>query len=283
MLRAACGTVLKQSSAGVECDRRRSAMDVSADRVAVVTGVSRCRGIGFAVASRLLRDGMRVLIQSWSAHDAGQSWSPDAGELDRVIKGLGGIGERLDHVELNFEDPAAPRALIARAVQRFGAVDVLVANHAMSASGGLMEVTADDLDRAWAANARASILLTQAVAEFHDDLRPDGRVVLFTSGQHLGPMSGELAYAVSKGAIHQMTASLADALADRGITVNAINPGPCDTGWPDDELREGLLSRFPAGRWGQPEDIARVVSWLASTESAWITGQIINAEGGFRR
>jgi len=252
-------------------------------RLAIITGVSRRQSIGFAVARRLLDDGLGVVIQSWAAHDAEQPWSPEAGELERVIDALGGLGPRLDHVELNFEDPGAPRALVERAVERFGGVDVLVASHAVSVPGTLDELTAADLDRAWSVNARGSVLLTQAFADHHDDSRPHGRVVLFTSGQHLGPMSDELPYAISKGAIHQMTVSLADALADRSITVNAINPGPCDTGWPDDELRGRLLPRFPAGRWGQPEDIARVVSWLASAESAWVTGQVINAEGGFRR
>jgi 3-oxoacyl-[acyl-carrier protein] reductase len=80
-----------------------------------------------------------------------------------------------------------------------------------------------------------------------------------------------------------MTRTLADALADDGITVNAINPGPVDTGWASDELRDELRDRFPAGRWGRPDDIAAVVSWLASAESGWITGQVIDAEGGFRR
>jgi 3-oxoacyl-[acyl-carrier protein] reductase len=80
-----------------------------------------------------------------------------------------------------------------------------------------------------------------------------------------------------------MTLSLADALAERGITVNAINPGPVDTGWPSDELRERLRPAFPAGRWGRPDDIAAVVAWLASEDSAWVTGQVIDAEGGFRR
>jgi len=106
---------------------------------------------------------------------------------------------------------------------------------------------------------------------------------LFTSGQHLGPMADELPYAISKGAVHQMTRSLADALASRAVTVNAINPGPVDTGWASAELRERLRPAFPAGRWGRPDDIAAVVRWLASEDSRWVTGQVINAEGGFRR
>jgi 3-oxoacyl-[acyl-carrier protein] reductase len=96
-------------------------------------------------------------------------------------------------------------------------------------------------------------------------------------------MADELPYAISKGAVHQMTQSLADALADRAITVNAINPGPVDTGWASEADRERLRTAFPSGRWGTPADIAAVVSWLAGAESAWITGQVINAEGGFRR
>lgn len=258
-------------------------MEWNASRVAVVTGVSRRQGIGFAIAQRLLRDGLKVVVHSWSAHDTEQPWSAGPGELDRVIEDLGGLGARLDHIEADFGDPVVPRRVIERAIDRFGAIDVLIANHAMSAPGGLSDVRWEDLDRAWAVNARASVLLTQAYAHYHDDSRSDGRVVLFTSGQHLGPMADELPYAISKGAVHQMTSSLADALADRSITVNTINPGPVDTGWPDDELRESLKSAFPSGRWGQPEDIARVVSWLVSAESGWLTGQVIDVEGGFRR
>ena len=252
-------------------------------RVAVVTGVSRRQGIGFAITRRLLADGLSVLIHSFSAHDADQPWSPGAGELRAVIEELGGLGDRLDHVEADFSAAELPRRAIDHAVDRFGGVDVLVVNHAMSAPGRLHEVTGTQLDVAWAVNARAGVLLVQAFAEQHDDSRPDGRVLLFTSGQHRGPMADELPYAISKGAVHQMTASLADALANRAITVNAINPGPVDTGWPTDELREQLRPAFPAGRWGQPQDIAKIVSWLVSPDSGWITGQVIDAEGGFRR
>jgi 3-oxoacyl-[acyl-carrier protein] reductase len=253
------------------------------DRVALVTGVSRRAGIGFAIARRLLADGFLVVIHSWVG---GDRWVGSAGgheEVGEVIAGLGGLGDRLAHVEADFFDERAAGQVVTAAVARFGALDVLVANHAAASSGDLFAVTAADLDHAWAVNARASVLLTQAFAAAFDPVRGQGRVVLFTSGQHLGPMSETLAYAVSKGAIHQMTASLADTLASRGITVNAVNPGPVDTGWPSDELRASLTADFPLGRWGSPDDIAPVVSWLASPESGWMTGQVLNTEGGFRR
>ena len=252
-----------------------------AGRTVVVTGVGRRAGIGFAIAQRLLADGANVIAHSWSEHDAQQAWGADP--IPAVVQELGGIGPRLRHIEADFADPRQPAAVIDYAVREFGAVDALIANHARSSLRGLAEVTAEELDVAWAVNARAVVLLTQAYAAQHDDARGHGRVVLFTSGQHIAPMSGELAYAISKGAVHQMTGTLADALADRGITVNTINPGPVDTGWASDELRERLRGAFPAGRWGQPSDIAAIVRWLLDPESAWLTGQVINAEGGFRR
>jgi 3-oxoacyl-[acyl-carrier protein] reductase len=252
-------------------------------RVALVTGVSRRQGIGFAVARRLLRDGLDVLVHSWAAHDAHQPWGLDPGGVEALLDELGGAGEHLQHVEADLAEPDAPATVIDRALEVFGAVDVLVANHAHNSALALEDVTASELDLAWAVNARAVVLLVQAYAARRDHGRGDGRVVLFTSGQHLAPMAGELPYAVTKGAVHQMTRSLADALADRGVTLNAINPGPVDTGWPAEELRERLSSRFPAGRWGRPDDIAAVVAWLACAESGWITGQVIDAEGGFRR
>lgn len=251
-------------------------------RVAVVTGVSRRAGIGFAIAQRLLADGASVFLQSWTAHDAEQLWGADPGGVDGVLGALG-APERIGHLAVDLSDPDAPAAVFDAARERFGTVDVLIANHARSSAQSLETLTAAELDACWAVNARATLLLVQAFAAHHDDARPGGRVVLFTSGQHLGPMTDELSYAVSKGAVHQMTRSLADQLADRHITVNAINPGPTDTGWATPDLEELVQRAMPFGRWGSPDDAANLVSFLVSDEGAWITGQVIDSEGGFRR
>ena len=183
---------------------------------------------------------------------------------------------------MDFLDPDAPERVLAAAVEAYGHVDMLICNHARSSDGGLGELTAAELDAVFAVNTRAVLLLVQAFAARHDG-RPGGRVVLFTSGQQLGPMSGELAYAASKAALAGITVSLADTLADRGITVNTVNPGPTDTAYVDQATRERVAKMFPAGRWGTPDDAARLVAWLCTDDAAWVTGQVINSEGGFRR
>jgi 3-oxoacyl-[acyl-carrier protein] reductase len=255
----------------------------SGERIVVVTGVSNRAGIGFAIARRLLDDGAKVLLHSFSPPDVKESDGVNVGDTEGLLAELDCSPGRLQHIEADLGDPETPRRVIAAAVHAFGAIDALVVNHAHSSDQSLETVSPEELDRAWAVNARATVLLVQAFAARHDDERGDGRIVLFTSGQHLGPMPGELPYVMSKGAVHQATRTLADELADRGITVNAINPGPVDTDWPSDALRESLCPAFPAGRWGRPEDIAPIVAWLLSPGSAWMTGQVIDAEGGFRR
>ncbi len=248
-------------------------------RVAVVTGASRAQGIGAAVVRRLVVDGFAVLVHGWEPHDAEQPWGADAGGATRLVADLAAAGHPVALVEADLLDPLAPEEVVRRAVEVFGRVDVLVANHARSSSGGLAEVDAAELDRSFAVNARATALLVQSFAAHAG--AGGGRVVLFTSGQHHGGMPGELAYVASKGAVHQLTATLAVELASRAITVNCVDPGPTDTGWADAEVRAEVAATSPSGRWGTPDDAARLVSWLAGRDSAWVTGQVIGSDGGW--
>ncbi len=111
--------------------------------------------------------------------------------------------------------------------------------------------------------------------------RPAGRIINLTSGQGLGPMPGELAYVATKGAINAFTVTLAAEVGPHNITVNAVDPGPTQTGWITPGFAAELLPRVPLGRLGEPADIARLVAFLASDDGGWITGQVIHSTGGF--
>lgn len=253
-------------------------------RSVVVTGVSRRAGIGYATACRLAAYGASVCAHHHGVHDTEQPWGGD--DVDAVLDGIRShlVGDAtLVDVGADLADATAPDAVIEVAADAFGQVDALVCNQAMSgADGPLTSLRAADLDRHWAVDARASLLSAQAFAARHDPGRP-GAIVFLTSGQGLGPMPGEIAYVAAKAALAGVTASLADELAPANIRVNTVNPGPVDTGWMPAELRSSLELRFPFGRIGAPDDPARLIAWLVTDEAAWVTGQVLHTEGGFRR
>jgi 3-oxoacyl-[acyl-carrier protein] reductase len=255
-------------------------------RVAVVTGVSRRAGIGYAVARRLAALGASLFLHHYAPHDRDQPWGDDPGGADAVVAGvrsaLTAADASVGHMELDLALPEAPAQLIDAAAEACGHLDILVCNHARSGDSPLGTLDAALLDAHWAVNTRSTILLTQAFAARHDG-RPGGRVIFMTSGQDLGPMTGEVAYAASKGALASVTKTLADQLAGQQITLNAVNPGPVDTGYASPEAYEAVRRHFPQHRWGVPDDPARLIAWLVTDEASWITGQVINSEGGFRR
>ena len=227
----------------------------------LITGVSRSRGIAAAVAQRLRGDGFTVVAAGWTPYD-------------REIHA--GINEQVDgDLQSDLGDPAEPARLLEAAEEIAGPLSALVIAHAHDSGGGLLDMTAEAVDRHLAINVRGSLLLMRAFAE----RSTPGRIVIFTSGP---PQSGAIAYAASKGALEWITYSAATELGPRGITVNAVNPGPNDTGWMTPEIEQEARRRTPLGRTGRPEDAAALVSFLLSEDGGFINGQVITSDGGGR-
>ena len=251
-------------------------------RVALVTGVGRRQGIGSAVCRALAARGADVVLSYWKAYDREMPWASDDDEPEALVAELRHLGVRAEAVEVDLSLPGSPERLLDAAEERVGRPSILVNVAAHSTRDGYEALDAAMMDAHYAVNVRAMALLSVLFARRYPG-GPGGRIVNFSSGQSLGPMVGELAYAASKGAIESFTRTLAAEVWSKGITVNAVNPGPTDTGWMPEELKKELEPEFLAGAIGRPEDAARLVAFLAGGEARWITGQTIHSEGGFFR
>jgi 3-oxoacyl-[acyl-carrier protein] reductase len=250
--------------------------------VALVTGVGRRRGIGSAVCLALASRGADVVLSYWRAYDREMPWESDEDEPEALLGELRAAGIRAEGIEMDLSRSDSARLLLDATEERLGRPSILVNTAAYSTRDGFETLDAEALDAHYAVNVRAMALLSVGFARRYPG-GPGGRIVNFSSGQSLGPMPGELAYVATKGAIEAFTRTLAAEVGHKGITVNAINPGPTNTGWMTEKLKREIAPRFPSGRIGQPEDAARLVAFLVSDDAAWITGQIIHSEGGFFR
>lgn len=247
----------------------------TSEKIAVVTGVSHTDGIGAAVCRRLASDGYSVFFTYWKAED---SW-PKCFQKELLDKGV-----RSASLEIDLSAADAPFELLNSVREQIGAPTILVNNAAYSTRDGYEKLDAETLDAHYAVNMRGTFLLSVEFARmFEKNKMSVGRIVNMTSGQAQGPMLGELAYGATKAAISGFTLTLSAELAPLGISVNAVNPGPTDTGWMDEEVKQGLAGKFMMGRMGMPSDAAHLIAFLVSDDAGWITGQIINSEGGFLR
>lgn len=249
----------------------------------LVTGVSRPNGIGAAIARLCAQAGAAVAIHGFTDYDMQMKYSDASNSyIDYLAKELS--EDNLNIIPLNTSDLSnadQPGKIISEAVIKLGSLNGLVLNHAYSVNAPLGKWTAEHIDLHLSINVRASMLLIQ---EFEKQIQDNnGAVTLFTSGQYLGPMIDEIAYAVSKDAVIGLCKQASVLLASKNIRVNCINPGPTDTGYLEGEEYKKVAQMFPSGKWGTPEDAARLVCFLHSDDARWITSQIIASEGGFNR
>lgn len=250
-------------------------------RLAIVTGASRAQGIGTAICLSLAQAGIDIFFTHWSPYDRRMPWGAEENEPERLQGQIQALGVRCEHLMVDLGKPDAPQHIMQTAQASLGPASILINNATHDdTQAPFDQLDAATLDTYYAVNMRGTILLSVEFAR-RFALRSGGRIINLTSGQGRGPMPGELAYVATKGAIDAFTVTLAVEVAPRGITVNAVDPGPTDTGWMIEEIKQELLPRFPMGRIGQPADAARLITFLASEDAGWITGQIIRSTGGF--
>jgi len=250
-------------------------------RIAIVTGASRRQGIGAAVCKALARAGVDIFFTYWSPYDSRMPWGAEEDEPDELQKQVQALGVRCEHIPVDLARPDTIELIQKEVHMRLGSASILVNNAVHDdITVSFNQLNASIFDAYYAVNMRGTMLLSIDFARNFQDYT-GGRIINLTSGQGRGAMPGKLAYAATKGAIEAFTVTLAVEVAPRGITVNAVDPGPTDTGWMNEEIKRELLPKFPMGRIGQPEDAARLIAFLASEDSGWITGQIIRSTGGF--
>lgn len=242
------------------------------NKIVLITGAA--QGIGFAIAERFAREGAKLFLVD-----------NDAAALEKTVKHFD--AQKADVVPYFYDlaEPGAADNIMAALKQKWGRIDILVNNAAVVLSGDFLELKADDFEKTMRINLMAPFYLSQAAAKLMVEQKIKGSIVNLSSVNAVVAIPTVIPYVTSKGGIQQLTRGTALALADKGIRVNAVGPGSIETdmlkkAMGDPSAKERVLSRTPMGRLGQPDEIASIVTFLASDEASYITGETIYADGG---
>jgi 3-oxoacyl-[acyl-carrier protein] reductase len=250
-------------------------------KIAIVTGASRSTGIGAAICLSLAKAGADVFFTHWSPFDEKEGNGIEIAYPNVLREEIRSFGVRAEHMELDLSSIDSPLMLLSRVEETLGTANILINNAAYESPVNFRNFNTEILDKHYKVNNSGTLMLSVEFAKRYENTYPnkkDGRIINLVSG---GPDPNNLAYIATKGMIIAVTEPLSIALAPVGITYNSIDPGPTDSGWMNEEIRNYLLPQFPSGRVGMPEDAAKVIAFLASGDSYWITGQTIKSEGGF--
>src|SRR4051794_15356760 len=247
----------------------------SSRRAAPVTGGGKRIGNGAGVAARLPDDGWGPALVCSRTYDADRPDAAGADEPERIATDLRGRGARVILLDADLGDPDVPDRVVADAGAALGPLRGMVLSHAESRDSGILDTSVASFDRHVAVNARAS---WQLMAAFARQVAAGGGAIVALTSDHT---AWNVPYGASKGALDRVVLAAARELGPLGIRANVVNPGPVDTGWMTDEVRQALVERQPGGRLGTPLDVAPLVAFLLSDDGAWTTGQLIHTDGGF--
>jgi len=242
-------------------------------KVAIVTGAS--KGIGAAIAGELAREGASVIV----------NYASSAGPASEVVKQIKAAGGTAKAVRADVSKPMEARQLVDATIAEFGRLDILVNNAGVYEFLPLPHLTEEHYNRIFNINVKGLLFTTQAAVNAFGE--KGGSIINISSVASLSALPNSSVYSATKAAVDSFTRTLASELGPRKILVNSVLPGPVETegthamaNW--DQFQAQAVPQTPLGRVGQPDDIANVVSFLASDKAGWITGQIIPVAGGLR-
>lgn len=240
------------------------------NRVAIISGAS--RGIGKEIALTLAQNGIDIVI----------NYHENKISAEEVAKQITSFGSKALIVQADVSKSTDVDRLINETISNFGRIDILVNNAGITKDNLIMRMKEEDWDKVIETNLKSAFLLTKAVSRYMMKQR-NGRIINISSVVGILGNAGQANYVAAKAGMIGLTKTLARELASRGITVNAVAPGFIETDMTaslNDELKQQLLNQIPLARLGQAEDIAKTVKFLVSSDADYITGQVINVDGG---
>ena len=260
------------------------------DKVAIITGANNPWGIGATTAIAFAREGVKVVLvykkvdrpfdaTKMDRNGVDRYYGANAGNADAVESKLKEMGADYIVLESDISNEDDVKNIYSIVLDKYGRIDILFNNAATDDETGcdtIETITQKVIDDTFAVNVRGSILMTR---EFINHRGDNGRIInISTDASQI--FAGQITYGASKATLEALTRSIALEVAQYGITVNCVSPGPTQTGWSDDEFEKVVVPLIPMGKLIQPEDIAETVLFLASKQARMITGQVIKVSGG---